>query len=473
MASPHLHPEPRPTPASSVAPVAYNSAGQAGRAPGEHVSENWKPQEGHTVEGKFRLDQKLGESDHSIVFLTERAQEPKKAAIKLIPAANAENQILHWKLDTKLPHPHLLRIFESGKCELNGHSLLYVVMEFAEEDLSQVLPHRPLTSAEARVMVLPVLDVLSYLHNKGFVHGRLKPGNILAIADEVKVSSDSISAISEGVGAPSANDPPEAKIGKISPATDVWALGMTLAEVLTLQKPTWDATKRQEPVLPNGLDESFRIVIRNCLKLDDASRWTVGEIKSLLQPDKVPAMPVTRGRKNSPWFYIIPVLILLLFGFIFSRVRFSKPGNIQADVQTAPQEKPTAAQPNRKIADPNAVAPSVKPPAAKVAVSVPPQAKPATTQATGAIVQQILPDVPASARRTITGKIRVGVKVSVGADGNVTNTNLDSPSRSSYFNRLALQAAEKWKFSPAPGEWMIHFIFTSSDTTATPAQVKQ
>ena len=84
------------------------------------MSENWKPQEGQVVEGKFRLVQKLGESDHSVVFLTERAEEPKKAVIKLLPAANTENQILRWKLDTKLPHPHLLRIFESGKCELNG-----------------------------------------------------------------------------------------------------------------------------------------------------------------------------------------------------------------------------------------------------------------------------------------------------------------------------------------------------------------
>ncbi|HSS95770.1 MAG TPA: hypothetical protein VLK33_02000, partial [Terriglobales bacterium] len=127
MASPHLRPDP-------LAPVAYNNAGQADRAPGAPVNENWKPQEGQVVEGKFRLGQKLGESDHSVVFLTDRSEEPKKAAIKLLPASNEEKQILRWKLDTKLPHPNLLRIFESGKCELNGHQLLYVVMECAEED---------------------------------------------------------------------------------------------------------------------------------------------------------------------------------------------------------------------------------------------------------------------------------------------------------------------------------------------------
>ena len=216
-------------------------------------------------------------------------------------------------------------------------------------------------------MVLPVLDALNYLHTKGFVHGRLKPANILAIADQVKLSSDSISAISEGVGAPSVNDPPEAKIGKISPATDVWALGMTLAEVLTLQRPAWDAIKRQEPILPKELDESFRIVIRNCLRLDASSRWTIAEIKSLLQPDKAPAVTVTRGRRSSGWFYVIPIVVLLFFGYIFSRMNRSKvPANSQINVVFTESEKPspTASTPkaqNHKIASPQVDAPSPKP----------------------------------------------------------------------------------------------------------------
>src|ERR1041385_8992174 len=102
MASPHLRPTPENTDSSPLAPVAYNNAGQADRAPGAPVNENWKPQEGQVVEGKFRLGQKLGESDHSVVFLTERSEEPKKAAIKLIPAVNADDQILHWKRPAKL-----------------------------------------------------------------------------------------------------------------------------------------------------------------------------------------------------------------------------------------------------------------------------------------------------------------------------------------------------------------------------------
>jgi len=458
MASPHLRPE-------FLAPVAYNNAGQADRAPGAPVNENWKPQEGQIVEGKFRLVQKLGESDHSVVFLTERSEEPQKAVIKLTPATNTEDQILRWKLSAKLPHPHLLRIFESGQCDLNGNQLLYVVMEFAEEDLSQVLPHRPLTSAEARQMALPLLDVLNYLHGKGFIHGRITPGNILAIADQVKLSSDSISAISEGVGTPGINDPPEAKIGKVSPATDVWSLGMTLAEVLTLQKPSWDAIKRQEPVLPKGLDESFSIIIRNCLKLDAASRWTISEIKSLLQPDKIPAAKVTRGSKSKVFYYVVPILVLLFFGVLISSIKHREP---QGSVVAVSNSNPS----NQEVKDSNPSAQNAKPVPATPAPHVATKAKAPIAQTSGGVVQQVLPEVAASARRTITGRIRVKVKVSVGSDVNVTNTTLDSPSKSNYFNRLSQEAAGKWKFSPASREWIIHFVFTSSNTTAKAEQLK-
>jgi hypothetical protein len=44
---------------------------------------------------------------------------------------------------------------------LGNMGLIYVVMEYAEENLSQILPHRPLTPAEAREVLEPVLDALA------------------------------------------------------------------------------------------------------------------------------------------------------------------------------------------------------------------------------------------------------------------------------------------------------------------------
>src|SRR5512135_1465271 len=109
------------------------------------MSEAWKQLEGQAVNGKFHLRQYLGGSDYSAVFLTEVGEQKRqRAAIKLIPAdpESAALQLSRWELAAKLSHPHLLRLFQMGRCQPVKMGLLYVVMEYAEEDLSQILPHR-------------------------------------------------------------------------------------------------------------------------------------------------------------------------------------------------------------------------------------------------------------------------------------------------------------------------------------------
>jgi serine/threonine protein kinase len=85
-----------------------------------------------------------------------------------------------------------MRIYDAGRCRLDGTSLLYLVTEYAEEDLSQILPQRALTPSEATDMLPPLLDTLAYLHSKGFVHGRIKPSNVHATEDQLKLSADEI-----------------------------------------------------------------------------------------------------------------------------------------------------------------------------------------------------------------------------------------------------------------------------------------
>src|SRR5713226_948777 len=117
------------------------------------MTEAWKQWEGQIVNGEFHLRQYLGGGEHSAVFLTEHGdREPQKAAIKLIQAdpESAELQLVRWELAAKLSHSHLIRLFQMGRCQLGDMGLLYIVMEYADEDLSQILPQRPLTPAEAR-----------------------------------------------------------------------------------------------------------------------------------------------------------------------------------------------------------------------------------------------------------------------------------------------------------------------------------
>src|SRR6185437_7154734 len=117
-------------------------------------------------------------SDHSGAFLTRSpAMSRSDLAIKLVPAnrALAEYQLPRWKRAGGLAHPHLLRLLEWGGCQLEGSPYLHVVMEYADQTLAQLLPRRALTDAEAREMLMPVLDALEFLHERDLVHGQLKP----------------------------------------------------------------------------------------------------------------------------------------------------------------------------------------------------------------------------------------------------------------------------------------------------------
>src|SRR6185503_1087422 len=83
-------------------------------------------------------------------------------------------------------------LFQTGSCEVNQVAVHYAVMEYAEEVLATVLRERPLTPEETRPMLESVLNVLAYLHGQGLAHTRLKPSNILAMDDRLKISCDGI-----------------------------------------------------------------------------------------------------------------------------------------------------------------------------------------------------------------------------------------------------------------------------------------
>lgn len=276
---------------------------------GGTMSEAWKQWQGQIVDAKFPLRQYLGGSEHSAVFLTERGEPSQKAAIKFIQVEETETelQLSHWKRALQLSHPHVLRVFDCGRCRLGDFDLIYVVMEFAGENLAQFLPQRPLTPAEARDVLAPALVALAYLHSQGLVHGHVQPSNILAIEDVLKLSSDGISLVSEipPEGAPTAilSTPyaaPEAAAGNISPSADIWSLGMTLVETLTQRLPVVDTNaspsiQPQDPQLPDTLPALFLDIARHCLKRDPQQRWTVVEIGARLNPSApVAVAPVAK-----------------------------------------------------------------------------------------------------------------------------------------------------------------------------------
>src|SRR6202171_108262 len=160
------------------------------------MSEAWKTWEGQAVDG-FPLRQYLGGSGHSAVYLTRLSSSgEQKAAIKFIPAdASAYAQLAKWRVAGELTHPHLLQLIRVGRCELANSNFLYVVMEYAEENLSEILPQRALEPDEVRPVLESALGEVTYLHAQGLAHTRIKPGNILAAGDQLKLSSDTLSEI--------------------------------------------------------------------------------------------------------------------------------------------------------------------------------------------------------------------------------------------------------------------------------------
>jgi len=262
------------------------------------MSDSWKDCEGQVIDGEFTLLEHLGGSDHSVVFLTQRGKtKSERAAIKFVQAepANPEIQLSRWKQAAQISHPNLIRLFESGRCHLAGMDLLYVVMEYAPENLAQFLPERALSPAETRDMLEPFLETLTHLHGKGFVHGRIRPGNILAIDDQLKLSSDSLSRIGEpqiSLGKPDVYLAPEGA-GSCSPAGDVWSLGVTLVETLTQHVP--EQEDQEELQVSDSVPQPFLDIAGHSLRRDPQSRWTVAEISARLNPPapkvSVPAIP--------------------------------------------------------------------------------------------------------------------------------------------------------------------------------------
>ncbi len=273
------------------------------------MSDKWKQWENQTLDNRFPLLRYLGGSEHCAVFLTERhaGERLVKAAIKIIPASRekGELQLSSWQKASELSHPHLIPIHEMGRFELGGVPVVYVVMECAEENLAQVLPGRALTVAEAREMLASVLDVLAYLHGKGFVHGHIKPANIMASGDELKVSSDALRRAGESLDDPGNQTPydsPEIVRGvnsvsqTMSPAGDVWSLGMTLVETLTQNLPVVRTAEQKDPVLPKSLQEPFLDIARHCLVRNPQARWTVAQIAARLEG----RAPMSQVRTISP-----------------------------------------------------------------------------------------------------------------------------------------------------------------------------
>ncbi|MFI6806717.1 protein kinase [Streptomyces luteogriseus] len=229
---------------------------------------------------------------------------PPTAALKFLPTGTATpRRLTHLRelvereveLYRRLRHPRLVRMYQTltvddpDRPELDGATVL--VLEKAEGSLSALLAATPRPAA-GPALLAQIAEGLAQLHGAGWVHGDLKPANVLLMADgSVRLADFNMAAELEGTHAytPAFSTPdytpPEllwTEIGergrRIRPSADIWAFGVLAHLVLTDSFPLPGATStarrdaaaayargvdelRLSPELPDG----WREIVRACL----------------------------------------------------------------------------------------------------------------------------------------------------------------------------------------------------------------
>ncbi len=456
---------------------------------------------GRVVDGTFPLLEWRGGSAGIGVFLTEGPGGPK-AAIKLIPGDRAalEERLAGWAAAAELSHPHLMRVWQTGRDSIEGVELAYAVTEYADEVLAEVLRERPLGPAEAREMLESVLDTLAYLHGQGFVHGHVKPSNITAVDDRLKLAGDDLQraghrgprAAEEGIFAA-----PEIAAGLISPAADLWSLGATLVEVLTEHPPAFDARANQDPVVPDSVPEPFNAIARACLRRAPRERATLDQVWAMLENNTIapiePARPAAetaltsaiaeaakiettssesekddagfRLRIKTPAKSRVTALLAFLVAVAAAIAIFAALSHKARQPAQSGNEAPApaTAQPGEQQAPEPAGGPAGS--------DGRESQSPAAVTEKGEVTGRVMPAVPVKASQTIHGKVQVEVRVAVDPEGNISKADFASRGVSRYFANLALEAARHWRFAPArvggqavQSVWVLRFVFRESGT---------
>lgn len=208
--------------------------------------------------GAYELLQEIGHGGMGVVYLARRADDQfdKKVAIKLARVGmggdsmerrfRAERQIV-----ASLDHPNIARLLDGG-ATADGRP--YLVMEYVEgQPLGQWCDGRNLSTRERLEIFLEVCAAVQYAHQHLVVHRDLKPSNILVTEEgTVKLLDFGIAKLidpdltgdsGERTGTlfrlltPDYASPEQVRGGPISTASDVYALGVVLYELLTGEKP--------------------------------------------------------------------------------------------------------------------------------------------------------------------------------------------------------------------------------------------
>jgi tetratricopeptide (TPR) repeat protein/tRNA A-37 threonylcarbamoyl transferase component Bud32 len=292
---------------------------------------------GEVIGERYRIVRFIARGGAGEVYEAEDRELDSRVALKAIRRDHASDASLarfrrEIRLARQVTHPNVCRIYDLGHLVRDGADVLFLTMELLEgETLSQRLHlGGAMLPGEALPLVVQMAAGLEAARKAGVVHRDFKSSNVMLVrvpedGSERVVITDFGLAKSAGedagprvtahhlmVGTPAYMAPEQVEGASISPATDVYAFGVVLFEMLTTETP-FDADTgigtavmrlKEAPPSPRvyvpDVDERWERVVLRCLERDPSRRFaTAGEVAAALAGEG-PLPPPPRRRRWLP-----------------------------------------------------------------------------------------------------------------------------------------------------------------------------
>lgn len=266
---------------------------------------------GSVIDGKYEILTEIGKGGMSIVYLARDTHLNKQWAVKEIrKKGNSRNDevivnslLAEANLMKKLDHPALPRIVDI----IDNGITIYVIMDYIEgESLDKILAeYGPQSEDKVIDWAKQLCDALMYLHkqNPAIIYRDMKPANVMlkpegnvkiidfGIAREYKEQrlADTTVLGTKGYA------PPEQYSGQTDARSDIYALGMTMHQLLTGQDPRKGEAYESVRVWKPELSEGIELIIDKCVEPAPEHRYQ--NCQELLYDLEHPNL-ITKGYKR-------------------------------------------------------------------------------------------------------------------------------------------------------------------------------
>ncbi|MEJ2867039.1 serine/threonine-protein kinase [Actinomycetospora sp. OC33-EN08] len=196
-----------------------------------------------------------------------------------------------------LSHPGLVTVYDVG----DDRGRAYFVMQLIEGDtLAQRIRRGPLPLGDVVALGAALADALGYVHRRGVVHRDVKPGNVLLDAEgRAHLSDFGIAAVRDAapvtaagmvIGTASYLSPEQVRGESVTPAVDVYALGLVLIECLTGRREypgnaleAAVARLHRRPAVPSQLPDSLRTLLVAMTADEPGARPDADEVLAVMR----------------------------------------------------------------------------------------------------------------------------------------------------------------------------------------------